>query len=72
MTEYKLYDYVEILKTHERGFIVWYDEDDPQKDSYLIEIKDKNEMPLFYERKDFVKVEEREVKESKKLENPRH
>ena len=55
---YKLYDYVEIRSTHERGFIVWFDEEHPEKDSFLIEIKGKCEMPDFYESKDFFKVDE--------------
>jgi hypothetical protein len=45
-------DEVEILKTGERAFVVWAD-DNPAHDSYLLEIKEKNEMPDFYSRKDF-------------------
>ncbi|WP_178323699.1 hypothetical protein [Acidaminococcus timonensis] len=45
-------DEVEILKTGERAIVVWAD-DDPAHDSYLLDIKGKNEMPDFYSRKDF-------------------
>ena len=45
-------DEVEILKTRERAFVVWAD-DNPAHDSYLLEIKEKNEMPDFYSQKDF-------------------
>ena len=48
----QLYDEVETLKTGERAFVV--EMDTRFGDSiYLLEIKDKNELPHFYERKDF-------------------
>ncbi len=50
--EIQLYDEVEILKTGERAFVVEMDTH-PGHDSYMLEIKDKNELPLFYKRKDF-------------------
>ena len=50
--EIQLYDEVEILKTGERAFVVEMDTH-PRHDSYMLEIKDKNELPLFYKRKDF-------------------
>lgn len=55
MTErdFKMHDRVRIKKTGEIAFIVWYDKKYPEHDSFLLEIMDKNEMPEFYERKDF-------------------
>ena len=55
MNDCKLHEEVEIKATGERAFIVWYDEDSDH-DSFLLEIKGKNEMPLFYKRKDFQKI----------------
>ncbi|WP_276690146.1 MULTISPECIES: hypothetical protein [Acidaminococcus] len=52
MKDIKLYDEVEILSTGERAFVVDVDEN-PDHDSYMLEIKGKNEMPDFYKRKDF-------------------
>ncbi|WP_432643219.1 hypothetical protein [Acidaminococcus sp.] len=52
MHDIKELDEVQILKTGEYAFVVWAD-DDPTHDSYLLEIKGKNEMPNFYSRKDF-------------------
>ncbi len=48
----QLYDEVVILKTGERAFIVDIDTT-PGHDSFMLEIKGKNEMPDFYKRKDF-------------------
>ena len=48
-----MHDRVRIKETNEIAFIVWYNEDDPSEDSFLLEILDKNEMPKFYKRKDF-------------------
>lgn len=53
MINYKMHDRVRIKETGEIAFIVWYNEDDPTEDSFLLEIMGKNEMPKFYERKDF-------------------
>lgn len=58
MNDIELYEEVEIIKTGERGYIVWFNEDDLTQDSCLIEIIGKNEMPRFYERKDFKKVKQ--------------
>lgn len=52
MTEIKLHDEVVIKETGEEAYVVWIDED-PEHDSYLLEIKEKNETPKFYKRKDF-------------------
>ena len=43
---------VRIKKTGEIAYIVWYN-DDYDKDSFLLDIADKNQMPDFYERADF-------------------
>jgi hypothetical protein len=51
--DFKMYDRVRLKKTGEIGFIVWYADDYPAYDSFLIEIAGKNEMPKFYERDDF-------------------
>ena len=51
--DFKLHDRVILKLTKEIGFIVWYDEDYPEHDSFLIEIMGKNEMPHFYKRDDF-------------------
>lgn len=48
----QLYDEVEILKTGERAFVVEMDTRSGYG-IYLLEIKDKNELPHFYDRKDF-------------------
>lgn len=53
MKDFKLHDRVRIKKTGEIAFIVWYNEKYPEVDSFLLEIKGKNEMPAFYERDDF-------------------
>lgn len=55
MTNVQLYDEVEIKETGERAFVVWIDPV-PGHDSYLLEIKGKNEMPDFYKRDDFTFV----------------
>ena len=52
MKDIQLYDEVEILNTGERAFVVDIDEA-PGHDSYMLEIKGKNELPDFYKRKDF-------------------
>ena len=53
MAEYKMHDRVRMKETGEIAFIVWYDEENPENDSFLLEIPDKDEMPKFYKRKDF-------------------
>ena len=58
MEKFKMHTRVEILDTNEVGFIVWFDEEDPDKDSFLIEIEGKCEMPHFYKRKDFRIIDE--------------
>ena len=50
--DFKMHDRVKIKKTGEIAFIVWYDEN-PEHDSFLLEIDGKNEMPDFYKRADF-------------------
>lgn len=52
----KMHDKVEIIKTKEIAFVVWFDESNPNTDSFMLEIDGKNEMPDFYQRKDFRKV----------------
>ncbi len=49
----KLYDKVRIKKTGEIAFVV-----DAKKGIYMLEIDGANEMPHFYDRDDFEKVEE--------------
>lgn len=56
MIDVEMHEEVIIKKTGEHAFIVWFDEENPEKDSYLLEIKGKCEMPDFYERKDFEKL----------------
>jgi len=51
--DFRLHDRVQINKTGEIAFIVWYDEEYPAHDSFLLEIMGEDEMPKFYERKDF-------------------
>lgn len=52
MNDIQLYDEVELLETGERAFVVWFD-NIPGHDSYLLEIKGKNALPHFYQRKEF-------------------
>lgn len=54
--DFKMHDEVIIKATGEHAFIVWYD-DEEGHDSFLLEIKDKDEMPEFYKRKDFIVIE---------------
>ena len=49
----KMYDKVRIKKDGATAFIVWFDEDDETKDSYMLEIEGADEMPRFYKREDF-------------------
>lgn len=56
MKDIKLYDKVRIKKTKEIAFVV--DINSKGLDSYILEIIDKNEMPKFYKRADFEKIEE--------------
>ena len=53
ITDFKLFDRVKLKATGEIAFIVWYNEDYPKVDSFLLEIKGKNELPKFYKRADF-------------------
>ena len=48
----KLHDEVIIKETKEHAFVVWIS-DNSNEDSYLLEIKGKNEMPHFYSKDDF-------------------
>ena len=53
-SKYSLYEEVELLKTGQRAYIVWVDEDG--MDSYLLEIIGSDESPHFYKQEDFKKV----------------
>ena len=50
---FELYDDVKIKKTGEIAIIVWFNKD---RTSYMLDIKGKDEMPLFYEEGDFEPV----------------
>ncbi len=58
MRDVEMHEKVRIKKTGEFAFVVWFDEEEPEKDSYLLEIDGANEMPEYYDRDDFEKVEE--------------
>ncbi|MBR2677749.1 MAG: hypothetical protein IKE28_12705 [Solobacterium sp.] len=51
--DFKMHDRVLIKATGEIAFIVWYDDEYPLHDSFLLETLGKNEMPKFYTRSDF-------------------
>ncbi|MCR5034394.1 MAG: hypothetical protein K6B42_03120 [Clostridia bacterium] len=52
-SEIKMHDRVRIKATGETAFIVWFNEDDPSQDSFLLELENKDEMPKYYKRRDF-------------------
>lgn len=56
MENIKLYDKVKIKRTNEIAVVV--DINSKGLDSYILEKVDKNEMPKFYKRADFEKIEE--------------
>ncbi len=58
MNKIKIHNEVIIKETGDHAFIVWFSES-PDEDSYLLEIKGKNEMPKFYSRNDFITLEEK-------------
>lgn len=52
-----LHKKVKIKATGEIAYIVWYDEH-PEHDSFLLDLAEKDELPLFYEFDDFIFLEE--------------
>ena len=52
-----LHKKVKIKATGEIAYIVWYDEH-PEHDSFLLDLAERDELPLFYEFDDFIFLEE--------------